>query len=96
MTTLKVSAAGSHVIEYRSADKAGNTEAIKSVSVLDRRARHVGGLRGRGGRRGRAADDGRLTLGGPATFGPLIPGVAKDYTGVDDGDGDLERPEHRR
>ena len=32
MTTFNVSAAGSHVVEYRSADKAGNTEATKSVA----------------------------------------------------------------
>ena len=29
---LAVSAAGSHVVEYRSKDKAGNTEATKSVA----------------------------------------------------------------
>ena len=32
VTTVQVAAAGSHVVEYRSKDKAGNTEATKSVA----------------------------------------------------------------
>ena len=65
------------MVEYRSADKAGNVEAIKSVafSIAD----------------GMSVDKDAavvadvplmmsLTLGGPVMFGPLTPGVAKDYT----------------
>ena len=32
-----------------------------------------------------------LTLGTPAGFGAFTPGVAKDYTRVDDGQRDLQR-----
>ena len=32
-----------------------------------------------------------LTLGTPAAFGAFTPGVAQDYTRVDDGERDLDR-----
>ena len=79
------------MVEYRSTDKAGNVEAIKSVafSIAD----------------GCRSDKDAaviadvplmmsLTLGGPVTFGPLVPGVAKDYTASTTATGDLQRPEH--
>src|SRR4051812_892862 len=77
VTMLNVSAPGSHVIEYRSTDKAGNTEATKSVAFSIAKA-------------GTSVDQDvdviadvplvmALTLTGPVTFPPMIPGVAKDY-----------------
>jgi plastocyanin len=78
VTVLNVSAAGSHVVEYRSRDKAGNTEATKSVAFSIAEG-------------GTSVDKDTevvadvplmmaLTLGGPVAFEPLVPGVAKDYT----------------
>ena len=32
-----------------------------------------------------------LTLGGPATFAPFIPGVARDYDATHDRERDLDR-----
>jgi hypothetical protein len=78
VTTLQVSAAGSHVVEYRSKDKAGNTEATKSVAFSIQVAP------------GSDTEDAdvnaevplamSLEISGTATLGSLIPGVAKDYT----------------
>jgi hypothetical protein len=79
VTSLNVSAVGSHVVECRSTDKAGNAEAINSVAfsiaasggVSDSEDADV------------VADVPlmmALTLGGSATFSSLVPGVAKDYT----------------
>jgi hypothetical protein len=78
VTTVGVTAAGSHVVEYRSKDKAGNTEATKSVAfsiaaptTSDSEDADVN------------ADVPlvmSLEFAGTATVGPLIPGVAKDYT----------------
>jgi hypothetical protein len=78
LTTVGVTAVGSHVVEYRSKDKAGNTEATKSVafsiatpSVSDSEDVQVN------------ADVPlmmAIQLTGTATFPALIPGEAKDYT----------------
>jgi hypothetical protein len=78
LNTVAVSAVGSHVVEYRSKDKAGNTEATKSVA-FSIAAPTTGD-----------SDDSEvnadvplvmaISLGSAATFEPLIPGVAKDYT----------------
>ena len=78
MTLLNVSAVGSHVVEYRSTDKAGNAEAIKSVAFSIATA---------------GASDSEdvevvadvplmmaLTVSGPVTLPSLVPGVTKDYT----------------
>jgi plastocyanin len=78
VSTVPVSAAGSHVVEYRSKDKAGNTEATKSVA-FSIAAPSTGDSED--------ADVNAdvplvmsLEFAGTATVGPLIPGVAKDYT----------------
>ena len=78
VTTFNVAAAGSHVVEYRSADKAGNTEATKSVAFS---------IQAASGSDSEDADVNAdvplamsLELNGTATLGSLIPGVAKDYT----------------
>jgi plastocyanin len=76
-TAFTVAAEGSHTIEYRSTDKAGHAEALKSVSFAiaqpDTEA---------------SADTDvsatvplklALEVGAPATFSSLEPGVAKDY-----------------
>ncbi len=78
MTAVAVTAAGSHVVEYRSTDKAGNVEATKSVaftitapSAGDSEDVDVG------------ADVPlvmSLEITGTANIGPLVPGVARDYT----------------
>jgi plastocyanin len=78
VSQLNVSTVGSHVVEYRSTDKAGNAEAAKSIGfsianpgVSDSEDSTV------------SADVPlmmALTLGTPASFGALVPGVAKDYT----------------
>src|SRR3954471_13757856 len=76
-TAFTVSAAGSHTIEYRSADKAGNAEAVKSVSFAIAQS----------GTETSADTDVNATVplklalavGAPATFASLEPGVAKDY-----------------
>jgi hypothetical protein len=78
VTMVGVTAVGSHVVEYRSKDKAGNTEATKSVAfsiaappVGDSEDTDVN------------ADVPlmmSLELTGNAAIGPLTPGVAKDYT----------------
>ena len=48
LTTFKAEAEGDYAIEYRSADKAGNVEATKSVALQDREAVGLGlGRRGR-------------------------------------------------
>ena len=77
ITSLNVSAAGSHVIEYRSADKAGNAEAIKSVAFsiaaqptsVDEDVNVVANV----------PLLMSLTIGSPVTFEPLVPGITKDY-----------------
>jgi plastocyanin len=77
VTTVPVSAVGSHVVEFRSTDKAGNTEATKSVAFS------IAAPSGGDTEDAEVTADVPLmmgiTLGGPATFAPLIPGVAKDY-----------------
>jgi plastocyanin len=79
VTTLNVAAAGSHVVEYRSKDKAGNTEATKSVAFSIQAPS--------GGGDSEDADVNAdvplvmaLEFTGTANLGPLLPGVAKDYT----------------
>ena len=77
VNTFKAEAEGDYAIEYRSADKAGNVEATKSVSfkiakpsdsasadanVIATVPRSLG-----------------ITLGGTVRFDAIIPGVAKDY-----------------
>ena len=77
VTTFKAEAEGDYAIDYRSADKAGNVEATKSVSfkiakpsdsasadanVIATVPRSLG-----------------ITLGGTVRFDAIIPGVAKDY-----------------
>ena len=77
VTTVHGAGPGRHVVEYRSADKAGNIEATKSVAfsiakpsdsasadanVIATVPRSMG-----------------ITLGGTVRFEPIIPGVAKDY-----------------
>jgi hypothetical protein len=78
VTTVAVSATGSHVVEYRSKDKAGNTEATKSVAFS------IAAAGASDSEDAEVTADVPLTLGislsGPVTFAPLIPGVAKDYT----------------
>jgi plastocyanin len=76
-TAFTVTAEGSHTVEYRSTDKAGNAEAVKSVSFAivppdtetsvdsDVSATVPLVL--------------SLEVGAPATFSPLVPGVAHDY-----------------
>ncbi|WP_053227236.1 OmpL47-type beta-barrel domain-containing protein [Solirubrobacter soli] len=78
VTTVGVSAVGSHVVEYRSKDKAGNTEATKSVAFS---------IQAPGAGDSEDADVNAdvplvmsLEFTGAATVGPLVPGVAKDYT----------------
>ncbi len=79
VTTLQVTAAGSHVVEFRSKDKAGNTEATKSVAFSIAAPPATGD-----------SEDVdvnadvplvmSLELTGTASVGSLTPGVAKDYT----------------
>jgi hypothetical protein len=76
--TVPVSAIGSHVVEYRSKDKAGNTEATKSVAFSI------------GAPSAGDSDDVEvnadvpsvmaISIAGSAMLEPLIPGVTKDYT----------------
>jgi plastocyanin len=78
VTAFSVMAEGSHVVEYRSHDKAGNTEAIKSVAFTIAEPAVSD------------SDDVDVTadvplvmsieLGGPVTFGSMVPGEAHDYT----------------
>jgi plastocyanin len=78
VTAVSVMAEGSHVVEYRSHDTAGNTEATKSVAFTIAEPAVSG------------SDDVDVTadvplvmsieLGGPVTFGSMIPGEAHDYT----------------
>jgi hypothetical protein len=78
LTTVPVAAVGSHVVEYRSADKAGNTEATKSVAFS------IGAPSTGDSEDEQVSADVPLmmaiSLGAPASFESLIPGVAKDYT----------------
>jgi plastocyanin len=77
LTTFKAEAVGNYAIDYRSADKAGNVEATKSVAfsikapddsasadanVIATVPRSLG-----------------ITLGGTVRFDAIVPGVAKDY-----------------
>ena len=70
-------AEGVYAIEYRSTDKAGNVEAIKSVSfTIDEPEDSVEVEEDVGGTVPLVMS---LTTGGPATFGEFVPGVARDY-----------------
>ena len=78
VTSLSVNAVGSHTVEYRSVDKAGNTEATKSVSfsikqdtgdtVTEETDLSASVPRTLG-----------INIGGSVSFGALVPGVAKVY-----------------
>jgi hypothetical protein len=78
VTTVGVTAAGSHVIEYRSKDKAGNTEATKSVAFS------IAAPSAGDSEDADVNADVPLVMAleftGTANVGPLLPGVAKDYT----------------
>ena len=76
-TAFTVSTPGSHTIEYRSVDEAGNDEATKTVSFMI--AAPGGEHEVEGEVRGTVALRLALSLGGPATFGGFIPGEARDY-----------------
>jgi hypothetical protein len=73
-TTATVTNEGNHVVEYRAVDKGRNTSATKSIAFSIIHPVDVNGnvtatvptVLG-------------LTLGAPATFGALVPGVANDY-----------------
>jgi hypothetical protein len=70
---------GSHTLEHRATDKAGNVGTVGSVTFTIAPA---------GG--GSDTEDGQVsgsvpgvlavTLGGPASFGAFVPGVTRDYT----------------
>jgi hypothetical protein len=64
-------AAGTHVLSYRATDKNGNVGTAASSTL----ASDVGVSAG-----GSVPATLALTLGGNASFGSFIPGVAKDYT----------------
>jgi hypothetical protein len=80
VTTFRAEAEGDYSIEYRSADKAGNLEATKTVTFKIAEPTEPGDS---------VSEDGDVTaqvprvmgisLGGTVTFGAIVPGVAKDY-----------------
>ena len=92
VTTVPVSAAGSHVVEYRSKDKAGNTEATKSVAFSIQAAS------------GSDSEDADVNADVPLVMSldarragdvrAADPGRGEGLHRVDDGEGDVQRPEH--
>jgi beta-glucosidase len=68
-----IAAGGAHVVDYRSTDQVGVTEATKTLNVYvnPQATTPVSGT---------VPTTLSLTLGSPATFGPFTPGVTKDYT----------------
>jgi len=77
-SSATVSAVGSHTVEYRSADKAGNTETVKSVSF------NIAEPSGEddeveGDVVGTVPLRLAISLSGAATFEPFIPGEAQEH-----------------
>ena len=78
VSSVTVSAAGQHTVEYRSADKAGNVETAKSVGFVIAEP-PTGGTEVDSEITATVPLVLGLTLGTPATFAPFVPGVAQDY-----------------
>ncbi|RKQ93231.1 sugar phosphate isomerase/epimerase [Solirubrobacter pauli] len=77
VTTFKAEAEGAYAIEYRSADKAGNVEATKSLSFnITKPSDSTSVDADLNAQVPRAMG---ISLAGSVTFGAIVPGIAKDY-----------------
>jgi plastocyanin len=80
VTTFKAEADGDYAIDYRSADKAGNVEATKSVSFkIQKPTGPVDSVTEEVDVTASVPRVLGISLAGPVTFGAITPGVAKDY-----------------
>jgi hypothetical protein len=74
-SSVTVTAKGVHTVEYRTVDRAGNTQASKSVSFVIYTPTNVDADVS-----GTVPSVLGLTLGSKALFGTFVPGVAQAYT----------------
>ena len=76
-SSVTVSDLGAYTIEYRSADRGGNIDAIKSVSFWINRPTLVDGVV-----QAIVPSTLGLTINGPLNLTPFVPGVTQAYTGT--------------